>query len=243
MGLEGVEIVMKVEETFDIAIEDSEAEKTVTPGQLIELVLSKVGRTSEAACLTQRAFHRLRALLIGQCGFKRNHIRPETLVADLFPRSTRKEQLRQILAHIGSAKEIEFVRPDWLNRLIVMAMLFSGMAITVFLSWHPISSQSFFINFVFGTPIVAGILFLVFFGWLAFFATRWMCIEFKPSMTTVGHLSRWIVANVPEVVKAPPGQWSREQVSQIIRMIVIDNLDCEKEYREEAHFVKDLGMG
>jgi hypothetical protein len=31
MGLDGVEIVMKVEETFDIAIADSEAEKIVTP--------------------------------------------------------------------------------------------------------------------------------------------------------------------------------------------------------------------
>jgi hypothetical protein len=62
-------------------------------------------------------------------------------------------------------------------------------------------------------------------------------------MTNIGQLSRWIVANAPDVVKAPPGQWSREQVSEIIREIVIDMLGCEKEYREDAQFVKDLGMG
>ena len=57
MGLDGVEIAMKVEEAFDIHVEDSEAEKTLTPGQLVELVMSKVGRTTHAACLTQRAFY------------------------------------------------------------------------------------------------------------------------------------------------------------------------------------------
>lgn len=57
MGLDGVEIVMKVEDAFGIGIADSEAEKIVTPAQLIALVLSKVDRTPQPACLTQRAFH------------------------------------------------------------------------------------------------------------------------------------------------------------------------------------------
>ncbi len=242
MGLEGVEIVMKVEETFDIAIEDSEAEKTVTPGLLIELVLSKVGRTSDATCLTQRAFHRLRASLMRQFGLKRNQIKPENMLASLFPRSTRKEQIRQILDDIGLGKDIEFVRPDWLIRLILLTM-FSGAIVTaVFLAWHPISSQNLFLTLFFASPIVAGVLFLIIFGWLAFLATRWMRIEFRPSMPTIGHLSRWIVANAPDVVKAPPGKWNREQVAEIVKEIVIKILGCDKEYREDANFVKDLGM-
>jgi hypothetical protein len=243
MGLEGVEIVMKVEETFDIVIEDSEAEGTVTPSLLIELVLSKVGRTSHAACLTQRAFHRLRASLMSRSGFKREQIRLETLLVSLFPRPTRKEHVREIMAIVGLRKEIEFVRPAWVHRLILATMFSGGIAMTVFFAWHPISSKSLVVNFVFGLPIVPGVLFFVIFGWIAFYATRWMRIEFRPSMTTVGRLSRWIVANAPDVVSAPPGQWSREQVSEHVRQIVIDILGCEKEYREDAHFVKELGMG
>ena len=243
MGLEAVEIVMKVEETFDITIEDSDAGKAITPGLLIELVLSKVGKTSDAACLTQRAFHRLRASLMRQFGLKRNQIGPETSLASLFPRSTRKEHVRQILDDIRSGKEIEFVRPNWLHCLIMAAMFSGGITTAVFLAWHPVSTQNLFLCFVFASPIVAGVLFLVIFGWLAFLTTRWMRVEFRPSMTTVGQFSRWIVANAPDAVKAPPGKWSREQVSEIIREIVIDILGCEKEYREDAHFVKDLGMG
>jgi hypothetical protein len=98
-------------------------------------------------------------------------------------------------------------------------------------------------NFVLGSPVLAGVLFFVIFGWFAFFATRWMRNEFRPSVATVGQLSRWIVANAPDVVNAPPGQWSREQVSESVRQIVSDILGCEKTYREDAHFVKDLGMG
>jgi len=243
MGLDGVEIVMTVEETFDIVIEDSEAEKLVTPGLLIELVLSKVGRTSHTACLTQRAFHRLRASLMRHLGFKRNRIRPEVLLAGLFSRSTRKERVRQILADIGVRQDIELVRPNGLHHLIVVAMFFGAIATAMFFAGHPIASKSLLINLVLGSPIIAGVLFLATFGWSAFFATRWMRIEFRPSLKTVAHLSRWIVANAPDVVKAPPGQWTHEQVSEKIRQIVIEHLGCEETYREDAHFVRDLGMG
>jgi hypothetical protein len=130
------------QETFDITIEDSDAEKAVRPGRLIELVLSKVGRTNDAACLTQRTFHRLRALLMRQFGLKRDQIKPETSLADLFPRSTRKEHMRRLLGDTRSGKDIEFVRPEWLNRLILIMNFSGGTAAVVFLAWHPVSSQN-----------------------------------------------------------------------------------------------------
>jgi len=243
MGLEGVEIVIKVEQTFDIAITDSEAEKIATPGQLIELVMSKVGRTDHAACLTQRAFHCLRASLMRQLGYKRNQIKPETLLEDLFPRSNRKPKIRQILTDLGVQNEIELVLPDWLHYLILTVMVPGAIATAAFLTWHPLPSKIFILNFVLNSPILAGVLFLILFCWIVFFATRRLGIEFRPSLATVAHLSRWLVANAPDLVNAPPGQWSREQVSEKVRQIVIDILPCEKTYRENAHFVKDLGMG
>jgi acyl carrier protein len=242
MGFDSVELVMKVEETFDVAIENSEAEKISTPGLLIDLVMSKVGRTSHAVCLTQRAFHRVRGCLIRQSGFRRGQIRLESVLTDLFRLPTRKESVPKILADIGVRKQIQFVRPAWLDRLIWTAMFSAGIATCICLAWHPIASKSTKINFVFGSPIGAGILVFAITGWISYSATRPMCDEFPPSMKTVGHLSRWIAANAPHVVEAPPGQWSREQVSEIIREIVVETLGCEKEYREDAHFVKDLGL-
>ena len=244
MGLDGVEIVMKVEEAFDISIDDAEAGKCATPGQLIDLVLSKVGRTVDEACLTQRAFHRLRAALMRNLGVPRNQIRPDILLGSLFPRSTRREDVRQISHEIGLGKEIEFVRPVWLTGPIMAGIFLGGIITAILIDWHPIISQNPFLKIVLvPLPIVAAALFIAIFGWLAATATSSMRIEFQPSVATIGNLSRWIVVNSPDVVKAQPGQWSREQVSEIVREVVIDILGCNKEYREDAHFVKDLGMG
>lgn len=235
MGLDGVEIVMKAEEAFDIVIEDHEAEKTLTPRDLIELVMSKVGRTDRAVCLTQRSFHRFRASMIRTAGFRREHIKPEGSVRALFPLKTRKESVRQVLQDIGLKDIPQFVRPSWLVYLSFGVAVGAGIFSTIFLSHlsaMPFGSSPFFFGCVF-TALA---------GWLLAISTRGLRRDFQPAMTTVGDFCRWIVAHGPQVVNAPPGQWSREQVAVKVREIVIDVLGCEKNYREDAHFVKDLGL-
>jgi hypothetical protein len=61
-------------------------------------------------------------------------------------------------------------------------------------------------------------------------------------LATIGGFSRWIVAHGPEIVGAPPGQWSRERIAEKVREIVIDQLGCEKVYHEDANFVNELGL-
>jgi acyl carrier protein len=243
MGLDSVEIVMKVEDAFDLAIEDTEAEKITTPGQLIELVMGKVGRTSHSACLTQRAFHRLRASLMNRFAMKRIQIRPETPLVELFPRPVRKLRLRQIFDDLAVSKSLELVRPRWLDGAMFAGILGGGTATALFAAWHPVSSSHFVLNLLTASPVLAGIIFAFLFGWSCLRLTQGLRYEFKPSVTTVAGLSRWVVANAPNLVQAPPGQWSREQVAEKIREIVIDQLGCEKNYREDAHFVEDLGLG
>jgi len=233
---------MKVEETFDITIDDAEAEKLLTPGQLIELVMAKVGRTDHAACLTQRAFHRLRAALIKRLGLQRRQIRPTTPLAEIFPQPNRRQQLRQILADLDIAKQFELIRPQWLHRLLLGGIFGGGAAIMILLAWHPVAFPYVTVNFFTTNPVVAGVAFAIAFGFISFKTTTGMRYEFSPTLNTVAGLSRWIVANNPDLVNAPPGQWSREQVAEIVRGIVIDVLGCHREYREDAQFVKDLGL-
>lgn len=242
MGLDAVEIVMHVEDAFDIALKDPEAEKCFTPGQVIDLVMSKVGRTDRAACLTQRAFHRLRASSMRQFGLRRNQIRPDTLLAEIFPRPVRKQRLRQVLDDLAVSKSVELFRPNWLNWTIGAGTFGGGIATVIFFEWHPAPSPYFAVNFFAAIPVLAGIVFVFLFGWIFVRLTHGLRYEFKPSLTTVAGLSRWVVANAPNLVQAPPGQWSREQVAAKVREIVIDVLGCEKIYREDANFVKDLGL-
>jgi acyl carrier protein len=238
MGMDGIEIVMKVEEVFGIAIEDAEAEKILTPRQLIDLIVSKVSRTDQATCLTRRAFHRLRASLMRRLGLKRNEIRPATPLVSFFPRPTRKQQLCEVLNDAGIAKNVELIRPVWLSNSIVAGIFGGGIVVMVLVARYTSFAT---VNLL--ASILVGAGFAIFFGCIAMVSTRGQRYEFQPSMLTVGGLSRWVVAHEPHLVQATPGQWSREQVAETVRAIVIDSLGCEKEYREDAEFVKDLDLG
>ena len=60
MGLDSVEFVMAVEEAFQIAIPDGEAERMLTPRQVVDYILGRLGAAERRVCLEQRAFYRLR---------------------------------------------------------------------------------------------------------------------------------------------------------------------------------------
>ena len=136
MGLDAVEIVMEVEEAFDIRIEDAEAVKVSTPRDLIELVMGKVARSDAAGCLTQRAFNRLRAALLRQLPLKRQDIAPQVKMAALAPRANRKILLERLAAEIGTPPMPNLVRPEWLVNMLVVCCLVLGLAIAVLLFRH-----------------------------------------------------------------------------------------------------------
>jgi acyl carrier protein len=241
MGLDAVEIVIRVEDAFDIAIEDSEAEKMMTPRDVIEYVTRKVGRTDRAQCLTQRAFHRIRASLIRHAGLKRVEIKPAVPTGKLFPVRQRKELLGKTLEDIGVAASPEMVRPKWLVGLLFALSIAAGMAAMVCVARNS-NSASFIVNLMAVSPLITAGIVAISFGCILSRLTHELRYEFKPALTTVGGFSRWIVANGPEIVGAPPDEWSREQIAEKVREIVNDQLGCEKIYQEDALFVKDLGL-
>ena len=239
--MDGVEIVMEVEDPFDVTIADAEAAKMLTPRDIIDHVMRKVGRTDHAQCLTQRAFHRIRASLMRNRGLKRAEIRPDVSTRELFPVSQRKELLRKTLGDVGLATTPELVRPKWLvgTQFIVSCSL--GVA---GLSWaaSDVHYSSFIPNFLAACPFFTGLLVAVLCGWLSAILTSGARYDFKPALANVGGLSRWVVAHGTEMLGAPPGPWSRERVAERVREICVDVLGCEKTYREDANFVKDLGL-
>lgn len=83
MGLDGVELVMVVEEHFGIGIADAEAATLETPRLLADCVIRKVtAEVENDKCPSQRAFYRIRRELRGM-GLPRSAIRPEAKFAEL----------------------------------------------------------------------------------------------------------------------------------------------------------------
>ena len=229
MGLDSVELVMAVEEAFGIAIEDRDAEQMRTPGHIIEYVLTKAGRSNDAACLTQRSFHRLRAALMRHTSAKRSDINPDTQMDDLLPRQNREQMLALIFS------EFELPPPELVRSPILVQSLFLGSigagCQTAILLWGRG-----------GSPFWTCGMVVVFAGLLGVVLTRPLRIHLPAWLATVGDLSRWMVAHQPGEVSVQPRGWTREQVVEKVRCIVIEQLDCANAYHEDARFIEDLGM-
>ncbi len=236
MGLDGVEILMDVEDAFDIQIVEGEIAKLATPRDLIDVVTRKVAHADAAACLTQRAFNQLRAALLHQLPLKRRDITPRARMAVLAPKDRRKALLERLAAELQTPPMPALVRPRGLVPGLVGCSVLLSLIIAGFLFrdglWEHRSA-------LFATALIVA----VGSGILAIVATAGCCTEFPPLIETVGNLARWIVGHKSGLDQSGPGKWTREQVAERIRAITIEHLNCAQAYREDASFVRDLGMG
>jgi acyl carrier protein len=92
MGLDSVELVIATEEAFGIAIPDAEAAAMITPAHLISHVQRAVASTSDQkACISLRAFHRVRASLMRSVGARRSEVALHTRIDALFFGSRRAD--------------------------------------------------------------------------------------------------------------------------------------------------------
>jgi hypothetical protein len=122
MGLEGIEITLRVEETFGIAITDEEAAAPRTIGDLYDLVLRKVKHVPPDQCHTAKIFYRLRRGLIKVTECRRETIRPDTPLENILPAAKR----RSCWPRLGMATGLEMphlCRPAWLRALLIATVL------------------------------------------------------------------------------------------------------------------------
>ena len=235
MGLDAVEITRPLEEAFDIRIENEEIAQISTPRDLIDLIMSKVAQADVAGSLTLRAFNRLRAALLVQLPLNRRDIAPRTRLADLAPKTQRRILLDCLAADLGTPPMPPLVRPQWLVNVLAVCCIALGLAIAVFLYRHgPWQHRSAL--FLTALVIAVGL------GYLANAVTRTLRSEFPSQVATVGDLARWIVGNKPDLAGATPGKWTREQVAAKVREVVIEQLDCGQNSREDASFIQDLDI-
>jgi hypothetical protein len=90
MGLDGVELVMTIEDKFNIKISDEEACQSVTVGKLYQCVLDKIGVSLGNRCSSQQAFYILRKALKESLCVEGMVIKPKTNTELIFPENERK---------------------------------------------------------------------------------------------------------------------------------------------------------
>jgi acyl carrier protein len=110
MGLDIVELVMAVEETFGIQIDDNDALQIVgTPGNVAKYVAKRLSAARSGGCRSQARFYRLRGTLMRVWKTPRRKIRPATPLAELLPQD---ERLPERWARLSAALERPAMFPD-----------------------------------------------------------------------------------------------------------------------------------
>lgn len=232
MGLDAVEIVMAVEDAFDIRLEDREVEKVRTPGQLIELVLEKVRVSDSTVCLTQRAFGRIRRVLTSHFAIPRQQIAPSMDLNKVLPRRIRPKFLTLLVVDIGLPSVPKLRRPSF-----IIVLLFWLVAATAAVPWFLLNRGS--ISMILGLSITVAATTSI----LAERLTRRWRSEFPIELQTVGTFAEWITTHKSDLASASTHAWTPDQVRARVKEIVIEHLGCKEHYREDALFVEELGLG
>ena len=228
MGLDGVELVMALEESFGVELKDEEVVKTVTPRMVGDLIFAKLSTTDEKTCQTQRAFYVLRRGMMTPLGLQRTQVNLDAPIRSLMPRHKERELWPQLGVAVAARKWPRLARPRWLSRSITLG----GLALWVALPYLSI-------RYSFGLPV--GIIGGLFAGGLfAIFALRFT----RPCELYIPTRFKTVRDLIPPVLTSEHIKWTREQVSKLVKKIVMEQLGVpESKYTEDSNFVHDLGMG
>lgn len=238
MGLDGVELVMEVEKTFGVVIDDDTAMSMVTVGDMFEFLQERVPTEAQSGCLTQAAFYRLRKPICERLGVSRSALRPATPLDSALPLAGRREHWPKLGFESG-LRLPRLRRAEWLGTLLVIitcgGMLFGlGAWLIGALAW----------SLAFGIAVFAGLL-------LAWCTTDLAVqIHLNPHtpdaslQATFGDLVRQVASDNRQGLLAQQRAWSNQEIWDTLVGLVSETLGVPRDkIAPSSRFVDDLGVG
>jgi acyl carrier protein len=218
MGLDGVELVMALEEAFGVELSDDEVYKSETPRIMSDVIFAKLRATDKKICQTQRAFYILRRALMKLLDLKREEVTLDLRFRDFVSKGNHKEFWQQLQSATKARKFPDLARPIWLTLLLAI----SSLALLVVFKG------------LFG--FVPAAVIAIAFGILSAKATRPFRVYIPMKFITVRDL-------VAPAIASDEVEWTRGQVSDLVKKIVLEQLGIsETDYAEDASFVDDYAM-
>ncbi len=229
MGLDVVELMMRIEEEFAIAIEDEEASQLETVGQLHLCVLGKLGLTASNRCISSATFYQLRRALVDLSGSSRRFIRPSTPTELLLSLPNRRQQWRD-LGDVTGAKLPTLERPKW----VTTALRNGGILLAVSTFIVGLDSFSLAVSSALSSALVL---------WIA---SRWSesyAIQLPASCATVGGMTKTMLKLNYGMNIEKENTWVERAVWDKLRDILVDELAVDPtQIKPEARFVGDLRL-
>ncbi|HEV8188339.1 MAG TPA: hypothetical protein VGP83_11335 [Pyrinomonadaceae bacterium] len=229
MGLDLVELTIRFEDAFGVAIPDKVASDITTPREVTEYLVTQLNVGRRTSCISQQAFYRLRRELLPLTKTQRGEFRPTVMLSQLFPADARKEVWNEARSQIGVSVLPDLVRPKWL--VYVLTILIVVTAIIMFSHSYDISGDSAIAFFL--SVLVSGAL-----AHASQFATRSLRSEFSREYTTAGDLANYLALHSPHAFKK---NWTREEIAETVRMVIIDQTGVS-DFHEDSRFVQDMHL-
>jgi acyl carrier protein len=239
-GDDGAELLMTLEEAFDIRIPDQVSGRFVTVGDLHTYLVGRLrekGAVGGEACLTARAFYRVRRAVADQLGLERRALRPATRLEVILPPSERRRLWPRLERTSGLAWPA-LQRPVWLATTMLFAVL------TAIVVAHVWCYQNWW-----GSPGVSALVYVaipaeiaVVVG-LAMLVTRPLATCLK-GCETLGDVARIVLAkNLRRLKTGQTLAINEQEVWDILVSMVSDQISVHrKEITPQMQFVEDLGF-
>jgi acyl carrier protein len=231
MGLDAVELIMAVEEAFDMEIPDQEAVKLNTVGQMYAYVVSRLAFSQRDRCISSAVFYRTRRALMDLYALQRRSITPSTRMETLLPSGQRRSHWESL----GRAMEAQLPsleHPEWISKL------FGSLGLSLLI---PCLAAYFVYAFSMAVLYSLGSAALV---WATHRAVATFAVQLPAECATVGGTVR-AVLRVNDVSRTPTGRkWDPNEVWETLRGVVVEQFGVPPEaVTAETHFVNDLGAG
>ena len=231
MGLDTVEIVMEVEDTFGIVFSDEAAPQIRTVGGLHQYILECRRRNEQQGCATARMFRGIRRFLVETGSVPRRAIRPSTHLTSILPPRHRRRVWISLQASVsGRLRGLRL--PFRLGPIIAGLCIAAGVVGMAIVAPQVGAANA----------IALGVTTTVTMLLLVFFVTRPLAVALPNGVVTVGDVAH--AALPPGYGVAAKQEMADEEVWQRLQKIVSDIL-CVKneEVTPSARFVEDLGAG
>lgn len=229
MGLDAVELVIDVEDHFGITIQDSEAERIRTVGDLVSLVQSRIDAALAAKCPTLSSFLRLRSCVRDVASNGQLRIRTGTPIVNVLNPSQRHQLWKRLEEILGSPPP-SLRRPPFLRKVLVigvLALFVIAVGSAGAIDWAIL-------------PLT--LTFAAFLSIIIHFSTVHFRVHPPDGLTTIGEMAKRIAGTAVATERLHLRTF--DAILNEIRPIVVDILGVEgSKVVADARFVEDLGIG
>ena len=222
MGLDMVELVLAIEEEFDIVISDALLEEAKTPKDLADIIYSIYQSKDKDRCSSQVGFYKLRRIVQEHFKYPKDKLKPTTKLQDIFQNDIKKNW-KKFNKLLETHQRLE------LNKTGTIVLIISILVIEIMLCSYVNNIADILICIVF-IPLWYGFGYTLLYP---FFATV------IPSKYET--LSDWIrFVNESKAIKRYPTYQSI--LDKVISISIIELGLSKDEITPQSRYVQDLGI-